>query len=157
MEEAGSGENPPTPPATEPLTQPTTVMADTPNKNNLSKDVEIKGSIKFVNEFVFDGNLEGEISSVDGVLTVGENADVRGEVKSKTVIVKGKVHGNITVQERCELHSNSQLIGDLKAVRLSLEDGATLLGKLEVNPNKIAIKQGPAVQKQEAEKIGALR
>ena len=48
-------------------------MADTPpNKNSLAKDVEIKGSIKFVNEFVFDGNLEGEISSVDGVLTVGK-------------------------------------------------------------------------------------
>ena len=72
------------------------VMADTPTKNNLAKGVEIKGSIKFVNEFMFDGNLEGEISSVDGILTVGENADVRGEVKSKTVIVKGKVHGNVT-------------------------------------------------------------
>jgi hypothetical protein len=71
VDDAGSGENPPTPPAAESLTQPTSVMADTPNKNNLSKDVEIKGSIKFVNEFVFDGNLEGEISSVDGILTVG--------------------------------------------------------------------------------------
>jgi cytoskeletal protein CcmA (bactofilin family) len=120
VEDAGSGENPPIPPGAAPKTvnQPTSVMADTPNKNNLSKDVEIKGSIKFANEFVFDGNLEGEISSVDGILTVGENADVRGEVKSKTVIVKGKVHGNITVQERCELHSRSQLIGDLKAARL---------------------------------------
>ena len=116
-------------------------MADTPpNKNNLSKDVEIKGSIKFVNQFVFDGNLEGEISSVDGILTVGENADVRGEVKSKTVIVKGKVHGNITVQERCELHSRSQLIGDLKAARLVIEEGATFVGKSEVTPNKNIIK-----------------
>ena len=140
MEDAGSGANPPTPPAAEPLTQPTPVMADTPNKNNLSKDVEIKGSIKFANEFVFDGNLEGEISSVDGVLTVGENADVRGEVKSKTVIVKGKVHGNITVQERCELHSRSQLIGDLKAARLVIEEGATFVGKSEVTPNKNIVK-----------------
>jgi cytoskeletal protein CcmA (bactofilin family) len=157
VEEAGSGENPPPPPATEPLTQPTTVMADTPNKNNLSKDVEIKGSIKFVNEFVFDGNLEGEISSVDGVLTVGENADVRGEVKSKTVIVKGKVHGNITVQERCELHSRSQLIGDLKAARLVIEEGATFVGKSEVTPNKNIVKDLGITHKEEPQKIGAPR
>ena len=157
MEEAGSGENPPTPLATEPLTQPTTVMADIPNKNNLSKDVEIKGSIKFVNEFVFDGNLEGEISSVDGVLTVGENADVRGEVKSKTVIVKGKVHGNITVQERCELHSRSQLIGDLKAARLVIEEGATFVGKSEVTPNKNIVKDFGITHKEEPQKIGAPR
>jgi len=132
-------------------------MTDAPDKNSLSKDVEIKGSIKFANELVFDGTLDGNISSAEGILTVGQNAKVRGDVKTKTVILKGNVNGNITVQERCELHSNAQLIGDLKAVRLSLEDGATLLGKLEVNPNKIAITQGPVAQKQEPEKIGALR
>ena len=157
MEDAGPEANPPTPPAAEPLTQPTPVMADTPNKNNLSKDVEIKGSIKFANEFVFDGNLEGEISSVDGVLTVGENADVRGEVKSKTVIVKGKVHGNITVQERCELHSRSQLIGDLKAARLVIEEGATFVGKSEVTPNKNIVKDFGIPHKEEPQKIGAPR
>jgi cytoskeletal protein CcmA (bactofilin family) len=159
MEDAGPGENPPTPPAAEPKTvnQPTSVMADTPSKNNLSKDVEIKGSIKFANEFVFDGNLEGEISSVDGILTVGENADVRGEVKSKTVIVKGKVHGNITVQERCELHSRSQLIGDLKAARLVIEEGATFVGKSEVTPNKGIVKDLNIPHKEEPQKIGAPR
>ena len=159
VEDAGPGEDPPTPPAAETkiVTQPTPVMADTPNKNNLSKDVEIKGSIKFANEFVFDGNLEGEISSVDGVLTVGENADVRGEVKSKTVIVKGKVHGNITVQERCELHSRSQLIGDLKAARLVIEEGATFVGKSEVTPNKNIIKDLGIAHKEEPQKIGAPR
>src|SRR6266446_3745112 len=115
-------------------------MIDTPNKNNLSNDVVIQGSIKFANEFIFDGNLEGDITSADGVLTVGENANVRGDVKSKIVIVKGKVHGNITVPERCELHAGSQLIGDLKAVRVALEDGATFLGKLEVTPNSAAIR-----------------
>jgi cytoskeletal protein CcmA (bactofilin family) len=130
-------------------------MADTPDKNSLLKDVEIKGSIKFANELFFDGNLEGNISSAEGILIIGQSAKVHGDLNTKTVILKGNVTGNITVQERCELHTNSQLIGDLKAVRLSLEDGATLLGKLEVNPNKIAIK--PVAQKQEPPKIGALR
>jgi len=135
-------------------------MADTsPNKNNLSKDVEIKGSVKFANEFVFDGNLQGEISSVDGILAVGENADVRGEVKSKTVIVKGQVHGNITVQERCELHAHSQLIGDLKAARLIIEEGATFVGRSEVTPNKNILKNlaAPPPRKEELQKVSAPR
>jgi cytoskeletal protein CcmA (bactofilin family) len=156
-EDAGSGESPP--PAAKPLTvtQPTHVMTDIPNKNNLSTDVEIKGSVKFVNEFVFDGNLQGEITSADGILTVGENADVRGEVKSKTVIVKGKVHGNITVQERCELHSYSHLIGDLKAARLVIAEGANFVGKSEVTPNKNIIKDldAPPPRKEELKKVGA--
>jgi cytoskeletal protein CcmA (bactofilin family) len=161
-EDGGSGESPPLrgPAKLLTATQPTPVMPEIlPNKNNLSKDVEVKGSVKFVNEFVFDGNLQGEISSVDGILAIGENADVRGEVKSKTVIVKGKVHGNITVQERCELHSHSQLIGDLKAARLVIEEGATFVGKSEVTPNKNIIHDLSASppRKEELQKVGAPR
>ena len=65
-------------------------------KNVLSADVEIKGSIKFQNELTIDGKVEGEITSA-GILTVGENAEIRGEIKTKSVTVLGKVHGNITV------------------------------------------------------------
>jgi cytoskeletal protein CcmA (bactofilin family) len=134
-------------------------MADTASKNHLANDVEIKGSIKFANEFTFDGRIEGEISSNDGVLTVGEHGDVHGEVKAKSVIVMGKVHGNITVQERCELRSRSQLIGDLKAARLIIEEGATFVGKSEVTPNKQALKDlaghGHIPAKEEPPKVGA--
>jgi len=49
----------------------------------------------------------------DGALTIGENADIRGEIKTKSVTVHGKVHGNITA-ERCELKSKCNLQGDLK-------------------------------------------
>jgi cytoskeletal protein CcmA (bactofilin family) len=139
------------------ITSYQTIMLDTQNKNYLSNDAVIKGSIKFANEFIFDGNMEGDITSEEGILTVGENANVRGDVKSRIVIVKGKVHGNITVPERCELHAGSQLIGDLKAVRVALHDGATFLGQLEVAPNKAAIKDVAVAQNREPQKIGARR
>jgi cytoskeletal protein CcmA (bactofilin family) len=116
-------------------------MADiSASKNTLSADVEIKGSIKFTNELIIDGKVEGEIVS-SGVLTVGENAEIRGEIKTKSVSVLGKVHGNITVDERCELKARAVLMGDLKAARLIIEEGATFVGKSEVTPNKVAMKQ----------------
>ena len=105
-------------------------------KDILSKDVEIKGSIKFQKELMIDGKVEGEINS-DGVLTIGENADIRGEIKTKSITVYGKVHGNITVGERCELKSRCTLQGDLKAARLVIEEGATFIGKSEVTSGKM--------------------
>jgi len=56
-------------------------MADHGGKDILSSDVEIKGSIKFQKELLIDGKVEGDINS-DGVLTVGENAEIRGEIKT---------------------------------------------------------------------------
>lgn len=106
-------------------------MAEHSGKDVLSSDVEIKGSIKFQKELLIDGKVEGEINS-DGVLTIGENADIRGEIKTKSITVYGRVQGNITVAERCELKSRCTLQGDLKAARLVIEEGATFNGKSEV-------------------------
>lgn len=128
--------------------------ANSTPKNILSSDVEIKGSIKFQNELTIDGKVEGEIVS-PGVLTIGENAEFRGEIKTKSVTVLGKVNGNITVDERCELKGRAQLIGDLKAARLVIEEGTTFVGKSEVTPNKVAMKQPEIVRTGEAPKIVA--
>lgn len=106
------------------------------NRNLLSADVEIKGSIKFLNDLTIDGKVEGEITS-QGTLTVGENAEIKGEIRTKSATVHGKVQGNITVEERCELKARAVLHGDLKAARLVIEEGATFVGKSEVTPNKV--------------------
>jgi cytoskeletal protein CcmA (bactofilin family) len=125
-------EEPRTSPSAPTTTDHTKNMAEHSGKDILSSDVEIKGSIKFQKELLIDGKVEGEIHS-DGVLTIGENADIRGEIKTKSITVFGRVHGNITVGERCELKSRCTLQGDLKAARLVIEEGATFIGKSEVS------------------------
>ncbi len=101
------------------------------SKNVLANDVEIKGSIKFSHDLIVDGKIEGEVHS-DGALTVGENALIKGEIKTRSVVIFGKVEGNITVVERCELKSNAILIGDIAAGTLSIEEGATFMGQSSV-------------------------
>ena len=97
------------------------------SKNILSNDVEIVGNLKFSHDLIIDGKIEGEVNS-DGNLTVGENAKVKGEIKTKSVTVFGKVEGNITVSDRCELKSNAELVGDIRAGTLSIEEGAAFMG-----------------------------
>src|SRR5213592_1061763 len=136
-------------PKTSTITDYQKPMAEHGGKDILSSDVEIKGSIKFQKELLIDGKVEGEINS-EGVLTIGENANIRGEIKAKAVTVYGKVQGNITVAERCELKAKSTLQGDLKATRLTIEDGATFIGKSEVTTGALPAKSTrPEVVRQE--------
>ncbi len=110
---------------------PTSTVAATNGRNVLSSDVEIKGKVIFTNDLVVDGLIEGEIHS-DGSLTVGENARIKAEVHTRSVVVYGKVHGNITVTDRVELKANAELIGDIKAATISIEAGAIFVGKSTV-------------------------
>jgi cytoskeletal protein CcmA (bactofilin family) len=113
------------------------------SKNVLSSDVEIKGSIKFSQDLIIDGRIEGEVIS-DGNLVIGENADIKGEVKTKSVTVFGKVNGNITVQDACELKQNSELVGDVQAGTLAIEGGATFMGQSSVGKGISSVKSAPA-------------
>jgi cytoskeletal protein CcmA (bactofilin family) len=116
-----------------------------PNKNILSSDVEIKGSLKFSNDLIIDGKIDGEVSS-DGSLTVGENAYVTGEIRTKSVVIFGRVQGNITVSERCELKSSATLEGDVIAGTLAIEEGATFMGKSTVGKAAAAAAQKNAAK-----------
>src|SRR5438067_890989 len=131
---AGTEENNGAPreePRATPTIDPKKYMAEHSGKDILSSDVEIEGSIKFQKELLIDGKVKGEINS-DGILTIGENANINGEIKTKSITVYGKVQGNITVAERCELKPRCTLQGDLKAARLVIEEGATFIVKSEV-------------------------
>jgi cytoskeletal protein CcmA (bactofilin family) len=117
-------------PSTQPVAQAPR-QSPSATRNVLSSDVEIKGTVKFTNDLVVDGKIEGEINS-DGNLTVGENARIKAEIKTATVIVYGKVHGNLTATDRVELKASAEVVGDIKAKTLSIEAGAIFVGKSTV-------------------------
>lgn len=107
------------------------------SKNILSSDVEIKGKLRFANDLIIDGRIEGEVNS-EGDLTVGENAKIVGDIKTRSVIVFGKIEGNITVTDRCELKQNAELHGDVVAGKLAIEEGAAFMGSSAVgSPSKL--------------------
>lgn len=115
-------------------------MSTVPNgnaKNVLSEDVEIKGSLKFTGELTFNGKLDGDITS-EGTLNVGDNAVIKGNVNVNSVILRGKINGNVTAREKIEIKAKTELFGDIQAAKLVIEEGVTFVGKTEVNPNKVA-------------------
>jgi cytoskeletal protein CcmA (bactofilin family) len=122
------------------------------SKNVLNSDVEIKGNLKFAGELTFDGKLDGEIQT-DGTLHLGDGAVVNGNISAQSVVVRGKINGNITAKEKIDIKAKTELFGDIRATKLAIEEGVTFVGKTEVNPNKVA--PAPAGRPGEAPKTPA--
>src|SRR5436190_2656642 len=113
------------------------------SKNVLNSDVELKGTLKFSGELTFDGKLDGDINT-DGSLNLGDNAVVKGNLNVNTVVVRGKINGNIVAREKIDIKSKAELFGDVRTPKLVIEEGVTFVGKSEVNPNKVAPTPPPA-------------
>jgi cytoskeletal protein CcmA (bactofilin family) len=115
----------------------------TQSKNVLTSDVEVKGNLKFSGELTFDGKLDGEINT-DGVLNLGDSAVVNGNINAQSVVVRGKINGNINAKEKIDIKAKTELFGDVRAAKLAIEEGVTFVGKTEVNPNKVSPTVAPA-------------
>jgi len=129
-------------------------MSTTPNtnsKNILNSDVELKGTLKFAGELTFDGKLDGDINS-EGVLNLGDNAVVKGNVSVNSVVLRGKINGNVTAKEKIEIKAKTELFGDIRSPKLVIEEGVTFVGKSEVNPNKVSPSTPPLPRAGEAAK-----
>lgn len=119
-------------------------------RNVLNSDVTVVGTLRFTDDLLVDGTVEGEITS-DGVLTVGANAVIQaGEknkvaVRTKSAIIHGRVTGDVVVTERVELASTAELVGDITAARIAIQDGAVFVGHCQVG-NATAMPTLPTAQ-----------
>ncbi|MCP4269532.1 MAG: polymer-forming cytoskeletal protein [Candidatus Brocadiaceae bacterium] len=105
------------------------------NSTILTPDAEFKGTIKFDKVMKVDGKFEGEMVTNDGELIVGKTGTVRANVKVKNASIEGKLDGNIVAAEKVELKHKAQLLGDLQARTLVIEEGVVFVGQCNVNPD----------------------
>ncbi|WFB37327.1 polymer-forming cytoskeletal protein [Kiritimatiellota bacterium B12222] len=121
----------------------------------ISSEVEIIGTIKSSGSLQIEGRVEGEILS-EGDVLIGKSGSVKGNLKVNSVTLSGTVQGNIEAKDRIALKSTARLLGDIKAKRLSVEDGVTFVGKSEVNPTGQPIKfdEAPAAQEKPKQNEG---
>ncbi len=111
--------------------------APTTTRNVLNYDVSVVGILRFTDDLLVDGSVEGEISS-DGVLTVGANASIQAgdknkvAVRTQSAVIHGKVVGDIVVTDRVVLAATAEVVGDVTAAKISIQEGAVFVGHCRV-------------------------
>jgi len=99
----------------------------------IGKSVRIHGELTGSEDLFLDGEIEGTVALSESRFTVGPNAKVMADVQARDVIVFGRVEGNIRATGRVELRQGSTVIGDIHAMRLSIEESAAVSGKVETS------------------------
>ena len=94
---------------------------------------EFKGTLKDRGSVRVDGRFEGEIET-EGSVIVGEEAEVKANIKAKSVIIGGKVIGDIDCEGKVEISSTGSLEGKVKASDLTIAEGAFFNGECRMNP-----------------------
>ena len=85
-----------------------------------------------------NGKFEGTLNT-KGSLIVGESAQVDADIIGETVIVSGKVRGKIKATKMLTFSSTAQVVADVEAPRLTVEDGAFFNGKCKMPQGKMSI------------------
>ncbi len=98
----------------------------------IGKTVVIRGELKGSEDLVIDGQVEGTVLLTEGRLTIGASANVAADLNAKDVLILGRLKGNIVASGRVELRAGSTVDGDVRALRLAIEDNAIFRGKVDL-------------------------
>ncbi len=102
-------------------------------KTIIAEDVEITGSLKSASNVKLEGKINGDLTCA-GNAFIGTAAIIRGNTSVTALTVLGKIAGNVTAKDRLDLKASATINGDVRTKRMTMEDGVTFVGKLEVNP-----------------------
>ena len=98
----------------------------------IGKSVVICGEVKGSEDLIVDGRVEGTVSLSESRLTIGPNAHVAADLSAKDVLILGHLQGNVVASGRVELRAGCVVEGDIRALRLAVEDNAVFRGKVDL-------------------------
>lgn len=99
----------------------------------LDSGSRISGKLSFDGPTRIDGQVDGEITGKES-LTIGETAVVTAQLRAASIIVAGKVSGDIIASQRIEIRPSAKVIGNLTAPVLVVHEGALFEGHCSMQP-----------------------
>jgi cytoskeletal protein CcmA (bactofilin family) len=110
---------------------------------NIGKSITISGDLTGEEDLVIEGKVEGKVTLPNSQLTIGANGSIKAEVQAKSVVVIGRVSGNVRGTERVEIQATGIVEGDVIAPRLVVAEGAVVNGSIQMTSKAGAAAHAP--------------
>ena len=92
----------------------------------------IRGALVGEEDLVVEGRVEGTIQ-IAGHLVVAEGGVVESDVEVESVDVHGQVAGDVTASATITIHPGAQVLGNLRAPRIIIDEGAHFQGAVDMD------------------------
>lgn len=112
----------------------------------IGQSIVFKGELTGDEDLEIDGRVEGTVDLKNHQLTIGANGNLKAEVTAKSIIVIGKVTGNLVAAERIEIQATGIVDGDVRAPRLNVQEGAVLNGRIDMSGGTTSDTAKPAAK-----------
>jgi cytoskeletal protein CcmA (bactofilin family) len=102
----------------------------------IGQQTRIEGDVHFSGGLHIDGRVKGGViaeADSSSVLTVSEHGSIEGDVRVPTVILNGRVTGDVRSTERIELAAKARVDGDVYYNLIEMAMGAAVNGSLVHN------------------------
>jgi len=101
-------------------------------KTIIGEQVSFEGIIRGKEDLIINGPVKGSIELENSHLTVAPRGQVEAEIHAQNVSIRGHLSGNIKAISNVEITREADFIGQIKAKRVSIEDGASLRAAIEL-------------------------
>ncbi len=94
--------------------------------------ITIEGEIATDEDVVVAGTLRGKLSAKESV-TIEHGAVVEADIVGGSLAIGGSLTGNVTASDRVDLQSGARVVGNVKAARVTIADGAQFKGNVDMD------------------------
>jgi len=101
-------------------------------KTVIGENIAIEGDIRGREDLLIQGSVKGSVQLEKHHLTVGPRGQVEAEITADNVTISGRLIGNIKALGKVEITKEADFTGEIKAKRISVEDGAYLKAVIEL-------------------------
>jgi cytoskeletal protein CcmA (bactofilin family) len=102
------------------------------DRANIGSSILIKGEVIADEPLTIAGSVVGTIEVKGHPLTITAGAKVQADVVAQAIVVAGSVSGTLTAEGLIVVERTAAIEGDMSASSVSIQDGATVQGHLEV-------------------------
>ena len=116
----------------EPTTAPLPMSGIKSGTTFLGQGLSVQGRIGGQDDVVILGSHEGEIE-VNGQLEIQEEANVRGHIRAKTMLIKGRVEGSIVADQKLNIFYTARITGSITTPVISVQEVAEFEGEVKMH------------------------